>query len=485
MADIVFLYASTYFELAKSTIEQLEDEFAPLTIWWDEGRSRDTWGDEYKEAILEAKCAVVLWNKEAAEMDRQSIMNELVEAQAQKLSIVVLCTDSSPLRGPAKEGKAINFSSGAKNDEIVGAIYNVLGDGRVWETNIGSKLIEFPCFIRSVSSHETLVHPDYALRALALHPCKEPVLISSFDMYSTDEDAEGINASIEILRKKGTPIVLDSGNYESFHKGESTDDSSRTYRLNGDPDLVWDHSKHLSVTGAFQSDLAFQFDPTDNLDNANANRVVADVVTYFSSEISIANTSLLIPILHVPRTKKGPQFSQLPKVAARIIKKLDPKIIAIPERELGNGLVERVRTLQGLRHSLNDGGPYRHIHLLGTGNPISIALLAKAGADSFDGLEWCRTVANAENAHLFHTQHFDFFSEQCIASPNEYVRDAIADPDTPWHLKLLLHNLDFFDDWMKRLRFYIRRGTIRPLLEKFLTIDQLESLSKKLPEVCK
>ncbi|WP_182212931.1 hypothetical protein [Stenotrophomonas acidaminiphila] len=65
-----------------------------------------------------------------------------------------------------------------------------------------------------------------------------------------------------------------------------------------------------------------------------------------------------------------------------------------------------------LRKALDDNGRYVGLHLLGTGNPISIALYAWAGADSFDGLEWCQTVVDHDTGLLFHLSQSDFFRRQ-------------------------------------------------------------------------
>jgi hypothetical protein len=80
--------------------------------------------------------------------------------------------------------------------------------------------------------------------------------------------------------------------------------------------------------------------------------------------------------------------------------------------------------------------------LLGTGNPISIALYSEAGADSFDGLEWCQTVVDHETGLLFHLSQSDFFRQQT----------AWGDSGISFHPRTLAHNLEFYADWMRRLR---------------------------------
>jgi queuine/archaeosine tRNA-ribosyltransferase len=82
------------------------------------------------------------------------------------------------------------------------------------------------------------------------------------------------------------------------------------------------------------------------------------------------------------------------------------------------------------------------LHLLGTGNPTSIALYSWAGADSFDGLEWCQTAVDHDTGQLFHLSQSDFFRKQT----------AWGDEDISFHSRTLAHNLTFYADWMQRLR---------------------------------
>jgi len=89
-------------------------------------------------------------------------------------------------------------------------------------------------------------------------------------------------------------------------------------------------------------------------------------------------------------------------------RKVSP-FIAVPERELGEGICKKADTVIKIREKLNTIGRYQPIHILGTGNPLSILILAAAGADLFDGLEWCRTVADRDTGFLFHHQQFEFF----------------------------------------------------------------------------
>jgi hypothetical protein len=78
--------------------------------------------------------------------------------------------------------------------------------------------------------------------------------------------------------------------------------------------------------------------------------------------------------------------------------------IAIPERELGDGILERFDLTKKICDELRRVCPNVGLHVLGCGNPLTFAFLCVAGVKMADGLEWYRTFA-AENFHLHHFQH--------------------------------------------------------------------------------
>jgi hypothetical protein len=75
---------------------------------------------------------------------------------------------------------------------------------------------------------------------------------------------------------------------------------------------------------------------------------------------------------------------------------------------------------------------YQPLHILGTGNPWSIAVLAAAGADSFDGLEWCRVAVDRDTGRLNHFQHFDFFAYQARLADSPIALAAVDDEGVDW-----------------------------------------------------
>ncbi len=154
--------------------------------------------------------------------------------------------------------------------------------------------------------------------------------------------------------------------------------------------------------------------------------------------------------------------------------------MAVPERELGNGILDRACAVNKIRRALNELGFYQPLHLLGTGNPLSIAILSAAGADWFDGLEWCRTVADGETALLYHLHQFEFFGWQSELLASPIVQEAVKSETISYQGKVAFHNLDFLSTWMTELRKHLSEGTIERLLTEKLpngtkSVNLLES----------
>lgn len=186
----------------------------------------------------------------------------------------------------------------------------------------------------------------------------------------------------------------------------------------------------------------------------------------------------------MPKKADGSYRSALfPDMFLKVAEELAPPIIAAPEREFGDGLYNRARIVYQIRHQLARLGRYQPIHLLGTGNPISIAIFAMAGADFFDGLEWCRTVADRATGLLYHHQQYDFFRTQTKMSQHDIVREAATDERIDFYAKMAFHNLDVFDQWMQEVQDAISEGSINEMLASYMDKSGFREMKTALPEI--
>ena len=66
-----------------------------------------------------------------------------------------------------------------------------------------------------------------------------------------------------------------------------------------------------------------------------------------------------------------------------------------------------------------------------------------AGAQSFDGLDWCQTVVDYQNADLHHYQHIDLYSYQSKEGKNTNL---------PFLARCFIHNLEFYNIFIEKLK---------------------------------
>jgi hypothetical protein len=234
---------------------------------------------------------------------------------------------------------------------------------------------------------------------------------------------------------------MDSGNYESFWKADGT----------------WDVHTFHRILDSTPHHLSFAYDnqsPPATVE-ALAQDVVAGVLRDQQKSLRT-----VIPIVH----GKG---SVLPDAVRRVAEDLFPIMIAVPERALGDGILARAATVRDIRTALNKTGIYIPLHLLGTGNPISLLIYTLAGADSFDGLEWCQTVVDHESGRLHHFQHWDFFAKQCgLEGSNEL----------PYIQSVLLHNLIFYRRFLGEIQGEIAAGKGDALARRWLSDKILQRI---------
>ena len=284
--------------------------------------------------------------------------------------------------------------------------------------NIGSKQMQVPAYFPSISSVKTPMPPAEYLSVLtALEGLNDKYLVSAYDIFPL-KDEKYVRDCIAAARVAGRIVLMDSGNYESFWK-ENQD--------------RWKQEDFHSTLDTFSCDLAFGFDEQQPPENEDEH--VDLVIKRWELDQRRAGNCRIVPIVHG-------SAKTLPSLCRKVAERSGVDFIAVAERRLGDGLIDRARTVGAIRESLDCLDRYVFLHLLGTGNPISMAVFSLQGADSFDGLEWCQTVVDHESALLFHISQADFFIGQTDWS----------EADVPFQMKALAHNLEFYRDWMARLQ---------------------------------
>lgn len=438
MADVYIIYARENLDTAQKVRSLLS---ASWDVWLDDLIVGD-FSYEIKKSLQQAKCVVALYS---AFTEKPAVTDELrLAVKYEKKIIPLILDDSDP---PYSFG---NFSSvdfrqwlGKANDLCFQQLQKKISlvipprkkPARLTKTTGGA--ISLPNLFMSVSSHETQFDPVEALEALAVYPAGS-ILVSAYDLVRSDSRNDMIS-EISAYRENGGFVLIDSGNYEA-------------YRLK---DTTWKASHLKQALRDTPHDWVFCFDnmkPSDKYDVA-----VRQIIKAVERDAKHTSAPVL-PIIHVKQNSEGLQ--RLPQIVRAISEHLRPPLIAIPERELGAGLAQRALTVRFIRDELDKLPYYQPIHLLGTGNPWSIALLGAAGADTFDGLEWCRFAADPELDRLHHFQHFDFFKEK--RSRSEFMDRVMANDEIDYAGKVAFHNLEYYAEFSRIMRDMYAKGREEP-----------------------
>lgn len=283
---------------------------------------------------------------------------------------------------------------------------------------IGKAERRLPLYFPSVSSVKTsLATVDY-VRVLNRIVGGDQYLVSAYDLMRSDPDTRATLVSeLHAGQTAGTMVLMDSGNYESFWKV---------------PQQPWTPEEFHEALRVVRPIVAFGFDyqapPADRRDH------LRQLNAQHEADCAVIGDTTIVPIVHG-------RPEALEHLCPALVRDQNIDAIAVPERSLGGGVFERAKAVGALRKALDQTGHYVVLHLLGTGNPISLALYANAGADSFDGLEWCQTIVDHETALLHHFSQGDFFRQQ-----TKWGR-----ADVSYITRTLAHNLAFYLDWMNRL----------------------------------
>jgi hypothetical protein len=469
LADIYVIYGRQDEDRTEKLVELLSRRW---TVWWDR-LVKQRFLDEMHAELAAAKSALVLWS--AASNTKDTVIDEVRLAQQHNVPIICASLDGS---GPAYGfgGYAtVDLSSWNEREdhEAFSRLFNRL-TANLPPTkrsrrppDIANGRLPLPSLFLSVSSFETQLVPHGAVKALAL--ARAPtLLVSAWDLVKRRKPDALIDALNE-YRDTGGFILLDSGNYEASRLAAKR----------------WTTNDFEEVLGTVPFDWAFGFDKPKTRLPSKSSRLADGIIENTKRDQALTDAPVL-PVVHVPRLESGGYKAELiPTVTRLVAETLRPPMIGIPERELGAGIRQRVATMQAVRRELDRLSFYQPIHLLGTGNPWTVGILASAGADCFDGLEWCRTVVDHETDRLNHFQHFDLFTDQTRFADLAIASQALDDPGVDFAGKVAFHNIDYFKRFNVKLREMAKEDRLESFVTSRLGKAATEMLLRLNPEVFK
>jgi len=291
---------------------------------------------------------------------------------------------------------------------------------------LGQREVNLPVFFPSISTIKTSLKPIEYIKVLnALSTINSQFLVSAYDIAnSSKEDQAEIYRELAYSKQKGMTILMDSGNYESYWKSAQEE---------------WQQKHFHEIVGNLNADFAFSFDNQDPPDDSVEH--LKSVTLKLEGDQKASGDTIIVPIIHGDK-------NNIANLCKELARESGVPMIAVAERRLGGGVLERAQTVSEIRKKLDEIGRFVGLHLLGTGNPISIATYSLMGANTFDGLEWCQTVVDHESSLLLHLSQADLLFHQ-----TEW-----GNGDHPFSVRVLAHNLIFYSNWMRELRASIKNN---------------------------
>ena len=230
-------------------------------------------------------------------------------------------------------------------------------------------------------------------------------------------------------------VLLDSGNYESYWM----------------EDKSWRYQQYHRVLRSIDCPLALSFD------NQNPPRFTKACISLVEKDVLRdklkSSGAAILPIVHA-------RSELLPEVIAGIAKRLNPILIAVPERELGDGVLRRAKLFQDknrpqFTRAVLPAPPYlaraTHCRCLSTpcAEPTHLMVLSGVKLPSITA-QRCFIISSS--ASLFGDQ-----TPFCAMS------------DIPYHQATLAHNLLFYRNWMKTIQKAAEMGRLSNMTDRYFT----------------
>jgi queuine/archaeosine tRNA-ribosyltransferase len=312
---------------------------------------------------------------------------------------------------------------------------------RVLAVSIGSKTIATPTYFPALSS-VTIKHSVTALANLIASHAYPRMLVSGYDLCDAkSSEARNLLKSVKRFRALGGFLMVDSGWYESSWRR----------------DAHWTLENLRKTLRNVESEFYFGFDVVLSKNySGNMEKALQRILS--SSSRSDRN---FIPVFHAAEPQSLVSFVRL------FEKKHSDAVaaIAVSQRDCGDEFEEKARTIRQIRSILNRESPGKLLHLLGCGDPMSLALFSFLGVDTFDSLDWVERIADYDkwtSVDISQLSLLDCKCSMCSSLPTDYLERA------------LLHNLGFYQDFMARIRDWIRNGTITQVLQQRLKRDPIQ-----------
>jgi len=308
-----------------------------------------------------------------------------------------------------------------------------------------TKRLTTPVFFPSVSSFGTDKAINYVKFLIKLdHPY---LLISAYDYFHHFEPNPELVKKINHHSAAGKFLFVDSGGYEQ--------------RWNDDQD--WNFDLYKKTISKINADFYCSLDNVDIITTKNQFKSVID-------SYSILQDSQYVPIFDGNSTK-----NLIQNVKDFLIKNKQYalRFIAVRERDLGVTLSEKASTICEIRKTVDEYGNDQLLHILGCGNPLSIAVYCYCGADIFDSRDWYLKTIDVDSLQSRDFSHLEILNckcKACIASKKYKLNPYVA---TAYHnINAYIRLINLLQKYIKNNKlhqFLLKNGVSREFISKIST----------------
>lgn len=297
--------------------------------------------------------------------------------------------------------------------------------GRCLKVKIGDGVLATPTYFPSISSAATRMQLIPLIRE-CISSGYPRLLISAYDVFNDKNKSSKLIHALNDFLKKGNILFLDSGTFEQYWLRDKT----------------WSYSKYEQVIKKITANFYASFDEIPSTFDDDES-LFKKLLPYVKKSSKLENGNHCITICQGLNPK---QLSNLTTKICDINEKFS-QMIAIPERYCGKTIEERVKTIKKIRKILNHKNKNNILHILGCGNPLSIALFSFVGADSFDSVDWSRWIINRNTLSFTDKTHLSLLDCGCNAC-------SLRKVDTGY--QELLHNLLFYQTFLNGVKYAIQ-----------------------------
>ena len=298
------------------------------------------------------------------------------------------------------------------------------------------KKFSTPTYFPAISSAATRIQLE-SLIQLCTSKNYPRLLVSAYDLHYSQNRKKSIISNLKNYMKNNF-LFVDSGTFESYWLNDNT----------------WNYNKYNKIIKELSGDFYTSFDEIPRPDDTFT-KILEKVNNYAKKSKNISKSRFCATVIH------GNTSSQLIKVVEDLSKNNNKNLsmLAIPERDCGKTIQEKIITIQKIRRIISKDNPTNILHILGCGNPLSIAMFSFAGADSFDSIDWSRWTINPKTLQFMDLNHIDL-----INCPCDFCKRKNLDSIT----KALLHNLLFYQKFIDEIQTTILNDKDLGFLKKYV-----------------